>query len=44
MSGIQIEGNQDARFDSSTRVDFAYALVESSLDYLEEHFGIVIGD
>ncbi len=42
MSGIQIEGNQDARFDPATRLDFAYALVESSLEYLREHFGIVV--
>ncbi len=40
MSGIQIEANQDARFDEDIRLEFAYAVAESSIEYLEHHYGI----
>lgn len=42
MSGIQIEANQDARFDAATRGEFAFALAESSLEYLRVHFDIEV--
>ena len=40
MSGIQIEANQDARFDEDIRLEFAYAVAESTIEYLQHHYGI----
>jgi hypothetical protein len=40
ISGIQLEVNRSVRVDDASRRRFARALVEATLDYLANHYGI----